>query len=76
MDSKAYYQCPMKCEGNKIYNEPGNCPVCNMHLVPVKEQKMGDHRHSQAKGSHHHDHQHLHEHEHHEVKDEGKSGGK
>ncbi|MBW6537521.1 MAG: heavy metal translocating P-type ATPase [Mariniphaga sp.] len=74
MDSKASYLCPMKCEGDKIYNEPGNCPVCNMHLVPVKEQNMGDHRHSQAKGSHHHDHQH--EHEHHEVKDEGKSGGK
>jgi hypothetical protein len=27
------YQCPMKCEGNKTYPEPGNCPVCNMKLV-------------------------------------------
>jgi len=36
-DSKIVYQCPMKCEGDKTYNVPGNCPVCNMHLVPVNE---------------------------------------
>ncbi|NQU80341.1 MAG: hypothetical protein HQ543_02330 [Bacteroidetes bacterium] len=30
------YQCPMKCEGDKFYSEPGNCPVCNMKLVPVQ----------------------------------------
>lgn len=29
------YQCPMKCEGNKSYDHPGNCPVCNMNLMPV-----------------------------------------
>ncbi len=29
------FYCPMKCEGNKVYDQPGNCPVCNMHLVPV-----------------------------------------
>ncbi|MDA0194035.1 MAG: copper-translocating P-type ATPase [Bacteroidetes bacterium] len=27
------YYCPMQCEGTKTYNEPGNCPVCGMHLV-------------------------------------------
>ena len=26
------YQCPMKCEADKAYNEPGNCPKCNMQL--------------------------------------------
>ena len=31
------YQCPMKCEGEKTYEEPGNCPVCNMHLAPVEK---------------------------------------
>ena len=31
------YQCPMKCEGDKTYDQPGNCPVCNMHLKPVNE---------------------------------------
>ena len=29
------YYCPMKCEGDKTYDEPGNCPVCHMKLVPV-----------------------------------------
>ncbi|WP_163707561.1 heavy metal-binding domain-containing protein [Mangrovibacterium lignilyticum] len=34
--AKMLYQCPMKCEGDKTYDEPGNCPICNMHLTPVK----------------------------------------
>ena len=29
---KAKYQCPMKCEGEKTYDKPGNCPVCEMEL--------------------------------------------
>jgi Cu2+-exporting ATPase len=32
---KNQFSCPMKCEGEKFYYEPGSCPVCNMHLVPV-----------------------------------------
>ena len=28
------YYCPMHCEGEKIYNKPGDCPVCGMDLVP------------------------------------------
>jgi Cu2+-exporting ATPase len=32
---KDTYYCPMKCEGEKTYSAPGNCPVCNMKLVPV-----------------------------------------
>ena len=31
------YQCPMKCEGEKTYDQPGNCPVCNMKLTPKSE---------------------------------------
>jgi Cu+-exporting ATPase len=27
------YYCPMHCEGDKIYDKPGNCPVCGMDLV-------------------------------------------
>lgn len=38
---KNTYQCPMKCEGEKTYDQPGNCPVCNMKLVPAGE----DHHH-------------------------------
>lgn len=28
------YYCPMRCEGDKMYDEPGDCPVCGMDLVP------------------------------------------
>ncbi len=51
------YYCPMKCEGEKVYDKPGDCPVCNMHLVPVDGQKMESHSHNHA-------------HEHHKYKEE------
>ena len=28
------YYCPMHCEGDKIYEKDGDCPVCGMDLVP------------------------------------------
>jgi Cu2+-exporting ATPase len=31
------YYCPMQCEGDTVYDKPGNCPVCGMHLVKVPE---------------------------------------
>lgn len=31
------YTCPMKCEGEKIYEKPGKCPVCHMSLEKVIE---------------------------------------
>lgn len=36
---EAKYQCPMNCEGNKTYNQPGECPVCNMQLVMVGQDE-------------------------------------
>lgn len=30
------YQCPMKCEGEKTYEEKGDCPVCGMALVQLE----------------------------------------
>jgi len=30
------YQCPMKCEGEKTYDKPGKCPVCQMDMKEVK----------------------------------------
>jgi len=36
MMNQAVYHCTMQCEGDKTYNEPGDCPVCGMHLVPAK----------------------------------------
>lgn len=32
----ASYQCPMKCEGEKSYQEEGSCPVCKMDLKKVE----------------------------------------
>jgi P-type Cu+ transporter len=32
-NSSGKYYCPMQCEGDKMYDKPGDCPVCGMHLV-------------------------------------------
>jgi len=41
---KKQFICPMKCEGAKVYDQPGRCPVCNMYLVPVNGNiKYGEH---------------------------------
>ncbi len=37
------YQCPMQCEGDKVYNEVGSCPVCNMDIKPVVEKVKANH---------------------------------
>ena len=29
------YYCPMHCEGEKVYDKAGNCPVCGMNLEKV-----------------------------------------
>ncbi len=34
------YHCPMKCEGNRTYNQEGNCPVCNMKLIPLDSKHI------------------------------------
>jgi len=31
------YQCLMKCEGSKTYNQSGFCPDCNMKLVSMNK---------------------------------------
>lgn len=31
------YHCPMHCEGDKVYDKAGDCPVCGMDLVKVPE---------------------------------------
>ena len=33
---KIAYECPMKCEGDKTYDNPGKCPKCEMDLVKVE----------------------------------------
>ena len=32
-NKEGVYYCPMRCEGDKTYNKPGNCPVCGMNLI-------------------------------------------
>jgi len=34
-NAEGLYDCPMRCEGDKKYDQPGRCPVCGMHLVSV-----------------------------------------
>ncbi|MGJ8761774.1 MAG: SCO family protein [Polaribacter sp.] len=36
--TKVAYQCPMKCEGEKVYAEKGTCPVCKMDLRPLTKE--------------------------------------
>ena len=32
-NAQGKYYCPMHCEGEKVYDKPGDCPVCGMDLV-------------------------------------------
>jgi hypothetical protein len=42
----AMYQCPMKCQDEKMYEEQGTCPVCKMYLEHVsKEDDHKNHNH-------------------------------
>ena len=38
VQSGSEYICPMRCEGDKTYPQPGNCPVCNMELQLVADE--------------------------------------
>ncbi|MFK5983513.1 MAG: heavy metal-binding domain-containing protein [Flavobacteriaceae bacterium] len=37
------YQCPMKCEGDKTYDKPGQCPTCKMDLKKMEEHSEEEH---------------------------------
>lgn len=36
--SKTEYKCPMECEGEKVYDEFGSCPICKMDLKPTTKK--------------------------------------
>lgn len=38
-DNMVLYECPMHCEGDRLYEEEGTCPVCKMDLERVKPDK-------------------------------------
>lgn len=40
-DSTVSYACPMNCEGDKAYPEPGSCPVCGMALAAANAADAG-----------------------------------
>ena len=48
------YFCPMFCEGDKIYEEKSDCPVCHMHLEEITEDLV---KNSESNHSHSHHHQ-------------------
>lgn len=47
------FACPMHCEGDKIYNAPGDCPVCGMHLKPAEDPGIKHHHHKEENGQMH-----------------------
>ncbi|MES2240420.1 MAG: heavy metal translocating P-type ATPase [Bacteroidota bacterium] len=38
------YYCPMFCEGDKVYDEPGSCPVCGMDLVTIEASEENENK--------------------------------
>ncbi|PQA92948.1 copper-translocating P-type ATPase [Chryseobacterium shigense] len=62
-DSVGKYYCPMFCEGDKIYDEKGECPVCHMHLEEITD----DFAKNAASHSHQQSHSSTHDHSHHEA---------
>lgn len=52
------YQCPMKCDNGKLYDEPGNCPVCGMKLKEVEEHTKDEHQHQHISPARHERHEH------------------
>lgn len=38
------YECPMHCEGDKTYDQPGNCDICKMdlQLLALDNKKEGE----------------------------------
>ena len=37
VNASGKYYCPMHCEGEKVYDKAGDCPVCGMDLVKAPE---------------------------------------
>ncbi|MDQ1096035.1 MULTISPECIES: heavy metal translocating P-type ATPase [Chryseobacterium] len=49
------YYCPMFCEGDKVYDEKIDCPVCHMHLEEITEALVHN---ADSQHNHHHTHHH------------------
>lgn len=69
-ENASKYICPMHCEGDKTYDQPGDCPVCNMHLIPLSDTDSHEHH------AHHHHENHKHDNGHQHVSSKGDTKGK
>lgn len=59
-ESVGKYYCPMFCEGDKVYTEKGDCPVCHMHLEEITDdlaKKVSSQNHQHSHHHHHGNHQ-------------------
>lgn len=57
------YGCPMHCEGEKTYSQPGNCPICGMHLVKLDaETAIKNKLHTEHAATSHIQHEQQHNH--------------
>ncbi len=68
------YICPMFCEGeDKIYHEPGRCPVCGMFLRPIEKVEKPN-----PNNAHQHGHMPMqgHTHGHHKTQSNSQNAGK
>ena len=53
-DNIGKYYCPMFCEGDKVYDEKGSCPVCHMHLEQITKELVDDDQNTGHSSMHHH----------------------
>ena len=54
------HYCPMFCEGDKIYDGKGDCPVCHMHLEEITRELIDN---SQVSGDTHNGQNLIHDHQ-------------
>ena len=58
------YQCPMLCEGDKIYAEAGSCPECGMDLEEIElTSQEGEDLSEESEGHDHDESEHNHDEE-------------
>lgn len=52
-DNVGKFYCPMFCEGDKVYDEKGNCPVCHMHLEEITQNLLNGQKNNAHTHQHH-----------------------
>lgn len=57
-DNVGKFYCPMFCEGDKVYDEKGDCPVCHMHLEEITQDLLNGQKTHVHSNQHHNSAQH------------------